>query len=420
MGANLLAVARERAGLLAGEERGRALGAIATGWFLILGLRYAFPTLLPQLKQAFGMGNATAGFAVTLVWACYALTQFPAGLLDDWTGERLLLTASLVLAALSLGLLSVAPAVSVFLAACAAFGLGTGLYGPPRGTAVSNLFPDSDDAAIGVVLAAGSLGAALLPAAAAAVVGRFGVKRTVALALPLFALAAVGVWRAVPQSTGESASYTPVEAVRAASDDVVDFTVLRAVGAVTVMLFTLQGLTTFLPTYLIQAKGLSQGTAATLFALLFVSGAGFQVAAGGAADRFGERPVLVAVAALGAVTVAALPFVEGVWTLGLVVCLLGVRLAVAPLTNAYIVGVLPDDDEGTAWGLLRTCFFLVAATGSLFVGLFSGGGFDAAFLALAGLTVVAVGLYATLPERSGADDGGGESGGDPDGDGAGA
>ena len=415
MGLNLRAVAGEWAGLLGSEDRGRALGAIATGWFLILGLRYAFPTLLPQLKEAFGMGNATAGFAVTLVWGSYALTQFPAGLLDDRMGERLLLTASLVLAALSLGLLSVAPAVSVFLAACAAFGFGTGLYGPPRGTAVSNLFPDSDDAAIGVVLAAGSVGAALIPAAAAAVVGGFGVKRTVALTLPLFGLAALYVWRVVPQSTGESAAHTPREAVRAAGDDVVDFTVLRAVGAVTVMLFTLQGLTTFLPTYLIQSKGLSQGTAATLFALLFVSGAGFQVAAGGAADRFGERPVLVTVAALGAVTVAALPFVEGVWALGLVVCLLGVRLAVAPLTNAYIVGVLPDDDEGTAWGLLRTCFFLVAATGSLFVGLFSGGGFDAAFLVLAGLTVVAVGLYATLPERSGTNGGAGD---DPDADGA--
>ena len=41
------------------------------------------------------------------------------------------------------------------------------------------------------------------------------------------------------------------------------------------MLFTYQALTAFLPTYLIQTKGLSQGTAAGLFALLFVAGAGF-------------------------------------------------------------------------------------------------------------------------------------------------
>ena len=393
---------------LRGDGRGRALGAIAVGWFLILGLRYTFPTVLPQLKQTFGMSNATAGFAVTVVWASYAVTQFPAGLLDDRIGERILLTTSLVLAAGSVVLLSVAPAVSVFLVACAAFGLGTGLYGPPRGTALSNLFADKDDVAIGLTLAAGSIGAALLPAAAGTVVEGLGVKTTLGVASPLFLLSAVGVWRAVPQSTGETPDASTTEELRNALRDATDRTVLTAVGAVTIMVFTFQGLTTFLPTYLMQTKGLSQGTASTLFALMFVSGAGFQVLGGSAADRFGERRVMVAVAALGAVTVAALPFVQGFAALAVVVCLVGVRLAINPLTNAYVVDVLPNDEEGTAWGLLRTAYFFVAATGSMFVGLVSGNGqFNRAFLVLAGLTLVPVGLYAILPARS---DAGGEHG----------
>ena len=83
------------------------------------------------------------------------------------------------------------------------------------------------------------------------------------------------------------------------------------------------------------------------------------------------------------------------------VVLLGIRLAIAPVTNAYVVAVLPDDVQGTAWGLLRTGFFLIGATGSTFVGALADIDlFDEAFLALGAITAVAVALYAVLPPRA--------------------
>lgn len=378
------------------SDRVQALGAISGGWFLILGLRFTFPTLLPQFTQAFSLNNSTAGLVITVVWAGYALMQFPAGFLDDRTGERSLLVVSLVLAAASMGLVGVAPVLSVFLVGCAALGLGSGLYGPSRGTAASNLFPDHDDTAFSAMLAAGSIGSALLPVLAGRAVGKIGWRLTLGLSLPPLLLVAGAVWWTVPSRMTDP---TPTDRSEL-GDAITDRSVLVATAAITVMIFTFQGLTAFLPTYLISEKGLSQGTAAVLFAIVFVSGAGFQFAAGPLAERHGERRVLVAVATVGILTVGAFPFVDGIVALGALVAVLGSRMAAAPITNAYIVGMLPDAEEGTAWGLLRTVMFLVSATGSLFVGTLSDAGwFDGAFLALAAITASAVGLYAMLPDR---------------------
>ena len=99
----------------------------------------------------------------------------------------------------------------------------------------------------------------------------------------------------------------------------------------------------------------------------------------------------------------ALPFVDGVLALSVVALALGVRLAVGPLSNGYIVRLLADDVQGTAWGLLRTSFFVVGSLGSVVVGAMADRAlFDAAFVLLAVLTAVATGIYVFLPGRASA------------------
>jgi predicted MFS family arabinose efflux permease len=179
-----------------------------------------------------------------------------------------------------------------------------------------------------------------------------------------------------------------------------DRALLIALVGLTIMLFTFQALTAFLPTYLIQAKGLSQGTASGLFALLFVAGAAFQLAGGDVADRLGTRPVVAGVSVVGIATLAALPFVGGVVALALLVVVLSSRIAVGSVLNPYIIDGIPADSRGATWGLLRTMFFLVGATGSTVVGALADWNlFDEAFYLLAGLTAVAAVLFLLLPRR---------------------
>ena len=393
---------------LRGDGRGWIILTVAVGWLFTLGLRFLVPTLLPQVKTTFGLDNAAAGFAVTIIWGGYALMQFPAGLLTDRIGERTVLATSLALSAASLAVLAAAPLFVVFLLAAGAFGVGSGLYGPARGTSLSKAFPDNDGAAFGITLAAGSVGSAVIPLVAGTAVGVLGWRLLVGATAPAFVAVAALAWTTLPdpidaaaRADGGAAAPSVTEAMRGLPRALRDRNVLLASVAVMFYLFAFQGLTAFLPTYLVAQEGIGQGLAGLIFALLFVGGAVSQLGIGSAADRYGARPVLVAVATLAVVTLFAVPAVDGRLTWAVLVTLLGTRMAIAPVTNAYVVARLPADVQGAAWGFLRTCLFLVGSTGSLFVGWMADAGrFDAAFLALGGVTAVAVVCYAGLdPEE---------------------
>jgi predicted MFS family arabinose efflux permease len=388
--------------------RGWTLLALAAGWFFVLGLRFVVPALLPFITDDFPVSNAAAGGAITVLWVTYALTQFPAGALVDRVGERRLLVASALLSAAGLAGYLGSVTWAIFLVATAAFGFGSGLFGPARGTVLTRTFPDRDGFAFGTVLAAGSVGAAALPVMATLLAGRIGWRIAIGLLLPGFLLSGLGLWLTVPTGTASGAvpdggRVTVRDELAAVRSAISSHRVGLAVAAITLMLFAFQGLTAFLTTYLVEAKGLSEGTAGVLFGLLFLSGAVSQSLGGGLADRYGHPRVLAAVSFLSVPPLVALPFLSGLAPLAVVSAILGIRLSVGPISNAYIVSLLPVQIRGTAWGLLRTGFFTLGAFGSTAVGAMADRAlFAEAFYLLAVLTAVAGVIYLFLPARGSA------------------
>jgi len=391
---------------LRGEGRGWLLLSVAVGWFFVLGMRFAVPGILPTITDDFTVSASEAGLAVTVLWVTYAAMQFPAGYFADRLGERVLLVAGLLVSAVGLVSYTFTPTFGLFVLATGVFGLGSGLYGPPRGTVISKTYDDNDGAAFGLMLAAGSVGAAALPAAAAVAVTSVGWRTAVGVVAPVFLLSAAAVWWAVPDTRiradgeGDGADRSMGDAVRAAAAAVRDRRIALAVAGATLMLFAFQAATAFLTTYLTATGRFTQGTAGAVLGVLFLVGAASQFAGGGLADRFGTPRVLVGIGAASVVPLAALPLVEGRLALGVVGALVGVRMAVGPVSNAYIIALLPDDVQGTAWGALRTGFFIVGSFGSTAVGYMADAGyFDLAFYMLAGITAVGAGVYVFLPER---------------------
>ncbi len=386
---------------LRGGGAGWTLLTVAAGWLLINGFRVVLPALLPAIKAEFAVGNASAGFALTVLWGTYAALQFPAGVVADRAGERALLAAGMVLATGSLVAFYLAPAFAVFLLACAGFGLGAGLYGTPRDMLLSRTFPGADNTAYGVTFAAGSLGAAALPVAATQLATRAGWRVAIAALVPAFALLAVGLWRAVPRTqAGEDSGLPARETAWRTFDALTNRAVVLAGGGMILFVFTYQALIGFLPTYLVEVKGLGEGLAAALFGVLFVVGAVTQPLMGHLADRFGARPTMVGLVFASTATLLALPFTPAGVALLVLVPLLGVRVGMGAITSAYIVGALPEPIQGTGWGLLRSLFFGLGATGSTVIGVFGDAGlFDAGFLFLAGLTAMVAPFWWLLPPR---------------------
>jgi len=412
-------------GGLRGGGRGWTLLAIAGGWFFVLGLRFVVPALLPAIREDFVVSDTAAGAAITLLWVTYAAMQFPAGALVDRAGERTLLATSVVAGAVTMGVYALSPTFAVFLVATGTYGLASGLYGPPRGTALTRIYTEQDGAAFGTVLAAGSVGAALLPAAATYATGLVGWRGALGLTAPAFLVAGVALYRSVPEQSAASVVASDGTEGGAAGDDpdadtrtdggaaslrartaavrraVSSRKVALAVLGATLMLFVFQGLTAFFTTYLVTAKGLTEATAGVLFGVLFLSGAVFQSVGGVLADRYGHGRVLAVVAFAGVLPLVALPYTGGTLGLGLVAAFLGMRLSVGPISNAYIVSLLPPGVRGTAWGAVRTAFFMVGAFGSTAVGAMADYDlFTEAFLLLAALTALAGVIYLFLPARN--------------------
>lgn len=386
---------------LTGQRRGRLLAMIATGWFLVLGMRFVVPAILPTIREVFRIDNATAGLAVTVLWLTYAGMQFPTGALIDRVGERWLLVAAAVLSGVGSVTYWFAPQFGLFLAATAVFGLGTGLYGPTRGTVLSRTFDAREGAAFGIVLGAGSVGAAVLPAAAAAVTGRWGWRVALAGVAPAFFLLAVGLAVSVPdRDTGDRDGHTLATDLRAAAGALRRPRVALAVAGATLMLFAFQAVTAFLTTYLVDVRSLTQSTAGLFLSLLFVGGATAQFTTGTLADRYGTPRVLTAVAVVSVLPLLAVPMVESDVALALASFAIGFRMSSGPLSNAYIVDLLPEAARGTAWGALRTGFFAVGSLGSTVVGALADRGlFTESFYLLAALTALAAVVFLRLPER---------------------
>ncbi|WP_168216044.1 MFS transporter [Halorussus marinus] len=373
---------------LASDGRGRILFTIAFGWFLGLGVRLSAPTLVPYIRADFGIGLSTAGLLLSTLWFTYALLQFPGGVLGDWIGERAVLVASSALAIVALAASALAWSTLALFAGFVLLGSATGVYATTRFTSLADVYPDRTATAMGVSSAAGNLGTVLLPAGAGVVAGAASWRLGFAAATPLFALAAVGLWVAVPARTSGQESVADdlsADALRRFVAEVTGRQTLVLTAAMLLMSIVYQGFTSFFPTYLVSIKGLSEGSAALLYSAFFASGILVQPLAGVLADSVGDRPTLLGFSFLSASAIALLLATDEVWLLVVLAVLASAQLGFWPIAQAGVVDSLPTEMQGTGFGLLRTGYLLLAATSPTIVGaLGDRGRFDEAFVLLAG------------------------------------
>jgi len=149
------------------------LGVVWCAYLVVFLSRLCVGPLAPYLKDAFHLSNAQIGGLTSATAVAYAPTLIFAGWLVDRIGVRRALLIGTVVTGVCIGAVALAPSYSTMLLLLGASGLGCGFIYPTAVKAIMLWFPARERAtAVGInqsaVNVSGMLGAAIMPALAAA------------------------------------------------------------------------------------------------------------------------------------------------------------------------------------------------------------------------------------------------------------
>ena len=379
-------------------SRGRLLGTLCGAVFLVNMARVVFAPLLSEFIDTFGIGEATAGLLVTLVWVGSAAPRLPTGWLLTKVPRYYVVLGAGVVLTLASTFAAFAPGIDVLMIAAVGMGLASGVYFIAGNPLVSELFPETVGRVMGIHGTASQL-AAVTAAPFATVALGLGIEAFVGWRA-VFALLAVAA-ATVTAAVFVAARGADLPDAGAGDRDLLGAarsewrTIVTGVLILGVAGFVWQGVFNFYELYMLD-KGLPPGVARNALTVVFGAGVPAFLISGRLADRFPHVPYLLGVLAAFIVCLFALVSVSGLVPLLAVSAVTGYVIhSLFPAMDTYLLDTLPDATRGSAYAVYSATMMVVQATGSSAVGSLRGAGFayDAVFgAAAAGLVVLLVGL----------------------------
>ncbi|MDF9744564.1 MFS transporter [Natrinema salsiterrestre] len=349
--------------------RNTVLVLCTCAFFVTVTARLVISPVVPDIGETFSVSTGAVGLALTGMWAAYALSQFPSGLLGDRFGERAIILAAIGGTAVASAFLAVSPTYVAFLLFAIVLGGAAGLHYSVATTLLTRLF-DRTGRAIGIHVSGAPIAGLAAPILAALAADRYGWRAAIAVGT------AVGVPIVLVffLRTRPTEPRYPERRMRDQIDpsllsrlltrpSVTYTTALCAMGA-----FTWQATASFLPTFLEVGYELPGTTAGLLFSLYFLVNGGVQPLIGALSDRYSRDAAAAITMSSGVVGFAVL--VGGRELPAAVAGVVCVGIAMtwgAPLQSRFM-DVLSDSERGLGFGLVRTVYMTLGATGSVAVG----------------------------------------------------
>ncbi|MFQ6076441.1 MAG: MFS transporter [Candidatus Bathyarchaeia archaeon] len=379
----------------------RVVATVWFGWLSIMLPRMIITPLIPTIKEDYGLTNAQAGLLMTGYLYPYSSMQIPAGTLCDRFGTKRLIILALKGSssmALMIWLTRGFPEMLTFRVLA---GVLAGMWYAPSTTLLTLTVKEEDRGkALGMVFTGASLSDVIIYA----LVGLIGVERFdwhyyfLFCSLPGLLCALL-----VGTTTREPSLPSPVkEGVSGGRESVVEVLKERPVLSnivFTIVIFLLTwSLRTFLPTYFVEHRLLSDSEASLLmivYASTMILGGPL---AGYLVDRLGYRlPALVSLAVL-CIVILALPSVPMGLPTAAILILWGLAGGWSLTAfNVLLIETVPPRVRGTFLGIYNSASFMGAATGPYLLGYVADvAGFGSFFMAALVLCVLATLIAATI------------------------
>lgn len=357
-----------------GKERlftghsGRIFILLTVIWLCISLTSRLLPPLLPVIMEDLAITAFLAGLALTVERIVRAGVEYPSGRFADQLTRTSVLVVCVSIVILSLIILSISFSYVLFVIAIIVFGLGRGMYTPPTRALLSDIFLAKRGRAFGFNMM-GSEFAGILGAGLAIVIVTYATWRAAFLPLALLL---------IPLLVGfYLLSREPIEFQSV--DLGVQETGLRIFGdpslrwlLIVYSLYVLaaSGVSTFLPTFLIDVHGVSFAFASSAFALLYVVGFFSKPTSGYLSDIFPRSLVAAAALIVGAGGLALL--VSAPYELlaigGVIIYAFGYR-GISPALHAFMMDRFSDETMGGDFGAMRTIYLMVGSLGPAYAGL---------------------------------------------------
>jgi YNFM family putative membrane transporter len=368
--------------------RNTVLVSCTAAFFATVTARLVISPVVPDIETTLGVSTGRVGLALSGMWAMYAISQFPSGILGDRFGERRVVLAAVGGTAAASALLALAPTFAFFALFAVVLGGAAGLHYSAATALLTRQF-EQTGRAIGIHVSGAPLAGLLAPPVAAIIGAQYGWRPAVLLGTAVGIPIVIVFWFRVRPTEPR----VPDARIRDRLDlgllfqllarPPITYTiVLAALGA-----FTWQATASFLPVFLERGYGLSRTTAGLLFSMYFLISGALQPVVGTLSDRFSRDLAAAITMTFGVVGYAVLAVGDGIpLAVAGVACVGAAMTWGAPLQSRFM-DVLGASEKGIGFGLVRTVYMLVGASGSVVVGTAADVfGWKIAFALLSGVT----------------------------------
>lgn len=409
------------------KARHSVLSILFVTWIVSHMDRMVMSIAMPYIAADFQLSSLASGFVLSAFFAGYSLSHIPGGMLADRFGVRKVTTIALLWWSAFTAITGSVGSVAQMVIARLAFGLGEGMFPACAFKSISVWFPKKERAtANAIMLSSNALGTALAPLIVVGVMATWGWRGAFHLLfVPGIIIAAI-YWKMVPDSPAQSQRISSEELAEIEEDG--DTPAPAAKGGLRdafgqpyilryfMILFSFDiafwGFTTWLPTYLVKARGFSLVEMGTAASLPFFAGTIGFVAGGWISDRLftARRGFPIILTEL----VAALLLYVMFTTTSVPLLLLCQTLAGFFLSAffsafwAYPMNTVPARLMGVTGGFINMAGQIAAFLSPIVIGYLidvSNGGFGLTFALLIASLIVSSALVLTLPARAAPPDG---------------
>lgn len=384
--------------------------------------RMVMSVAIPYIAKDFNLTPLAMGAVMSAFFASYALCQIPGGILSDKFGSRKVMAAALTWWSAFTAFTGLAGSLASMLWIRLGFGIGEGVFPPAAIKSISNWFPLKErGTAIGWMFSSNALGPALAPLFVVAIMASWGWRAVFYTLFIPGIVAAILAWVIITDKPSESKLISREELAELAADEpalatasssrtsLMDVLRVPIVWQCFLIWFafdiTLWGFMSWLPSYLVQARGFAAVKMGITASLPFFAGTPGLVLGGWVSDTFFKNTRK---------TPIILTQLAGAWLLYMTYSVEAANLAVAYQTLAGFflfmamgsfwalpMSVIPKDAMGRASGIINTGGQIAGFISPMAIGYLvqsSGGSFNTSFMFLIAGTLLSCLVALTVKE----------------------